>query len=392
MSSVKYFHSAMTGAPTLNGTAGTLDAVLEACLVTGFGLARVDGILVSNGIATATAGMGHSFEPDCVAALADSSEPGLNGEFTITSTTGNTFSFDATGVPDGAYTGASSAKLAPVGWEKVFTSSNVSVYRTPELSATRCFLRLDDSGTTFARAVGYEWMSDTNTGTGPFPTSAQVSGGYYWPKSTTANSSPTYWVLVGDVKGFWIYNSTSTTVAAQGVSGWLSGFGDLASRKAGDAYGCVLYGAASSGASSTPSFSNGLPYASIHSGPVDVGHIARSFTAVGGSRPVFNTSESFGAGHYSGAGSITYPNGPDNGLLLSRMLAFETTPRHLRGTVRGLLFNPQMLGSASFVTRDKLVGQGALAGRTLLALKGSAPAQTSETNITTFIDITGPWE
>jgi hypothetical protein len=33
------------------------------------------------------------------------------------------------------------------------------------------------------RASGYESMSDVNTGTGPFPTAAQVAGGGYWEKS-----------------------------------------------------------------------------------------------------------------------------------------------------------------------------------------------------------------
>lgn len=393
MSSVKYFHSAMTGAPTLNGTAGTLVAVLDACLVNGFGLTGLDSIVVRDGVARAQSSLGHPFEVDMTALITGSIVPELNGEFTVVGTTVNTFTFNTPGVADGTYTGSVTAKLAPAGWEKTFSATNVASYRSADLTTTRCFLRVDDTGTIFARAQGYESMTDASTGTGPFPTSAQVSGGYYWPKSTTANSTaPTYWVLVGDSKGFWIYNSTPTTVAAQGVSGWLSGFGDLASRKAGDAYGCVLYGATSSGASSATSATTGLPFACAQSSTSDMGHIARSFTAVGGSQPVFNTSESFGAGHYSGAGSIRYPNGPDNGLLLSRMLAFEMAPRHLRGTVRGLLFNPQLLGSASFVTRDKLVGQGALAGRTLLALKGSAPAQTLATNITTFIDITGPWE
>ena len=392
MSSVKYFHSAMTGAPTLNGTAGTLVAVLDACLVNGFGITGLDSIVVQNGVATASSSLGHPFEADTTALIVGSAVPELNGEFTVTGTTVNTFTLSTPSVVNGTYTGSVTAKLAPAGWEKAFSATNVAAYRSADLTTTRCFLRVDDSGSTTARVVGYEAMSDANTGTGAFPTSAQLSGGYYWPKSTTANSSPTYWVLVGDTKNFWLYVSTTTTVAAQGLSGWLSGFGDLASRKAGDAYGCVLYGASSSIASSTTSPTIGTPYACAQNSTADMGHIARSFTAVGGSQPVFNTSESFGAGHYSGAGPIAYPNGPDNGLLLSRMLAFETTPRHLRGTVRGLLFNPQLLGSSSFATRDKLVGQGTLAGRTLLALKGSAPAQTSATNITTFIDITGPWE
>lgn len=391
MSSVKYFHSAMTGAPTLNGTAGTLVAVLDACLVNGFGLTGLDSIVVRDGVAMAQSSLGHPFEADTTALIAGSTVPELNGEFTVTGTTVNTFTFSAPGVANGTYTGSVTAKLAPAGWEKAFSATNVAAYRSADLMTTRCFLRVDDTGSTAARAVGYENMLDANTGTGAFPTSAQLSGGYYWPKSTAANSSPTYWVLVGDSKNFWLYVSATTTVASQGLAGWVSGFGDLASRKAGDAYGCAIYGAASSTAATTTSNNIGCTYSNPQSSYTVVGYVARSYTAVGSSQPVFNSSESFDSG-YSGNGSYIYPNGPDNALLLSRMMVCELTPRTIRGTPRGLLFNPQLLGSGSFVTRDKLTGQGVLAGRTLLALKGSAPAQTSATNITTFLDITGPWE
>lgn len=390
MSSVKYFHSAMTGAPTLSGTAGTLVAVLDACLVNGFGLTGLDSIVVQNGVATANSSLGHPFEADTTALIAGSTVPELNGEFTVTGTTVNTFTFSAPGVANGTYTGSVTAKLAPAGWEKAFSATNVAAYRSADLTATRCFLRVDDTGSTTAQAVGYEDMSDANTGTGAFPTSAQLSDGYYWPKSTAANSSPTYWVLVGDAKNFWLYVSATTTVASQGISGWVTGFGDLASRKAGDAYGCAIYGASSRAATLTSSVV-GCTYSNPQSGYATVGYVARSYTAVGSAQPVFNSSESFDSG-FSGSGSYQYPNGPDNALLLSRMMVCEMSPRIIRGTPRGLLFNPQQLGTASFSTRDKLVGQGGLAGRTLLALKGSAPAQTSATNITTFIDITGPWE
>lgn len=391
MSSVKYFHSAMTGAPTLSGTPGALAAVLDACLVNGFGITGLDSIVVQNGVATASSSLGHPFEADTTALIVGSAVPELNGEFTVTGTTVNTFTFSAPSVVNGTYTGSVTAKLAPAGWEKAFSATNVAAYRSADLTTTRCFLRVDDAGSTTARVVGYEAMSDANTGTGAFPTSAQLSGGYYWPKSTTANSSPTYWVLVGDSKSFWLYNSTTPTLAAQGIAGWLSGFGDLASRKAGDAYGCVIYGAANTSAAFAESNTVGCAYSHAQSSVNTVGYVARSYTAVGSSQPVFNASESFDSG-YSGNGSYSYPNGPDNALLLSRMMVCEMSPRIIRGTPRGLLFNPQLLGSSSFTTRDKLVGQGSLAGRTLLALKGSAPAQTSATNITTFLDITGPWE
>ena len=48
MTTVKHFHSAMSGAPVLNGTAGSLIAVLDACLQDGFGLKAASGITVAS--------------------------------------------------------------------------------------------------------------------------------------------------------------------------------------------------------------------------------------------------------------------------------------------------------------------------------------------------------
>ena len=46
---VKHFDSTMTGAPTLANVAGNLLAVLDACLVDGFGLKTVDSLVVASG-------------------------------------------------------------------------------------------------------------------------------------------------------------------------------------------------------------------------------------------------------------------------------------------------------------------------------------------------------
>ena len=52
--SVKWFTSDMRGAPVVSGTAGTLIAMLDACLVTGFGVVTATSVTVSGGVATAT--------------------------------------------------------------------------------------------------------------------------------------------------------------------------------------------------------------------------------------------------------------------------------------------------------------------------------------------------
>ena len=187
---VKYYHSAMSGVATLNGTAGSLISVLDACLVTGFNLKTADSLVVAGGIATLTisAGIG-AFEVDAVALVAGATPSGLNGEKRVLSVTTNTITFAATGISDQTATGTITAKLAPAGWEKVYSGTNLAAYRSSDVSGTRMYMRVDDTGTTNARVVGYESMTDVNTGVMPFPTSLQQSGGYYWPKASAANGT-----------------------------------------------------------------------------------------------------------------------------------------------------------------------------------------------------------
>jgi hypothetical protein len=61
-------------------------------------------------------------------------------------------------------------------------------------------------------------MSDVNTGTGPFPTAAQVAGGGYWEKSGAAGSTARNWIVVGDERAFywWCVPNAATTITSQG--------------------------------------------------------------------------------------------------------------------------------------------------------------------------------
>lgn len=57
---VRYFDSTMSGAPTLQGVAGSAISVLDACLINGFGTVTVNGLVVSNNVATVTVSTGHN--------------------------------------------------------------------------------------------------------------------------------------------------------------------------------------------------------------------------------------------------------------------------------------------------------------------------------------------
>lgn len=389
---VKYFHSAQTGAPVLNGVAGSLIGVLDACLKDGFGLKTADSVVVANGIATVSISTGHSFEVDSVALVAGATPAGLNGEKTVLSATTNTFTFDATGIVDQTATGTITVKMAPAGWDKPFSGTNLAVYRSPNVLGTRNWLRVDDTATQNGRVVGYESMTDVNTGVGAFPTAAQISGGAYWPKANGANATARPWLVIADDRTFYLWVNTGTTNTF--VSGILFGFGDFRSNKSGDAYATFIAAATTDISATNTANSQTLAYVDAAGDTLLSMWVPRSYTSIGGSAQVSRKAESYNnSDTYSGnTPTIIYPNGPDNGLLLSRTLVMEAAPLCVRGVIPGLMFVPHQFGASVFATRDKISGQGSLSGRKLIAIKNDGnPSGTTITSVTSFIDITGPW-
>jgi ABC-type glutathione transport system ATPase component len=177
MTTVNYFHNLQSGAPQLDGLAGSGISVLDAALVNGWGL-QTATIVVSGGVATLTTPVPHVFELQQVAMVAGATPAGLNGRKRVLSRTSSTITFAAPGEPDGAATGAITVVLAPAGWEKVFSGTNKAVYRAPATpDGCRMYLRVDDTVGRNMRVVGYETMGDVDTGGMPFPTGTQLSGG-----------------------------------------------------------------------------------------------------------------------------------------------------------------------------------------------------------------------
>lgn len=389
MTSVKHFHSAMTGAPVLSGTAGSLIAVLDACLVNGFGLQTATSLVVARGIATLTFPSGHSFEQDAIALVAGATPSGLNGEKRILTTTTNTATFDATGISDQTATGTITAKMAPAGWVKEFSGTNLAAYRASNVESTRMYLRVDDTGTTNSRVVGYETMSDVNTGVGPFPTTTQISGGGWWPKANAANATARAWTVVADSKGLILHIHAATS--SPGIAGGIWSFGDFASLKSGDAYACVLHCTTSDQSNLGSASSQSLEWCYASTG-YGGNYLPRSFTMLGGSVAANHLAPDFvnpnASGYASQSGSPLYPNGPDNGLVLSKKVIVEVGVCR-RGTYRGMYITPQNCSTA-FSWRDKIDGHGELTGRKLMALKCGSPAATTNSGVV-FVDITGPW-
>ncbi|WP_422847636.1 hypothetical protein ACOYR4_18660 [Acidovorax sp. M14] len=380
------FDSAMTGAPVLSGSAGALRALIKACLVDGFGAGSVATLTVASGIATATFAGAHPYRVGTVSQFAGATPAGLNGQKRILTTTTNSVTFDATGIANGTATGTITHKVAAAGWQELFagTVTNVLCVKPTVVEATGCVLRIDDTGTTNARVRAYEAMTDASTGTGPTPLDSQLSGGLYWPKSSTANSTARTWYLVADERAFYL------AVASAGSDRYTLVFsGDIASLKSGDAYGYLLSGnqADQTNASTAPDGCLGYSGRTTRNGA----YVVRSHTAIGQSTSV----QRLGAHHNGGTTDVyagvagyslgSYPNGPNNGLMTG---ALELHALGIRGTLPGLLHPVQDLGSA-FASGAIVDGTDDLAGRRLMAIRTGPPA--SGTVGTVFMDMTGPW-
>lgn len=388
MTTVKFIHSAMPGAPVLSGQAGALIAVLDACLVNGFGTGTVDSLVVAGGVATVTRGAGHPFEADAIAEIAGATVTGgsVNGAQRVLSATSSAYTFAAAGIPDQTATGTITHKVAALGWAKTFSATNLAAYKPTDLAATGCLLRVDDTGTTNARVVGYESMSDVNTGAGPFPTATQISGGGFWGKSATADATARPWMLVGDSRGFYLavmwLGSTSFGTQC---------FGDFLSYKSPDPYGCALSCPNSSQLGFSPGTSQLTDLAHIHLTTTQYQYAARGVSGTGQAvsmvraafMPLFLASPEAFSGATANT-SVVYPNLADNGLYLSQMVLAEISPtRVLRGAHPGAYFCPQTIGPSVFAHRQRVTGINNLPGRTLAAVNHSTGVM--------FIDITGPW-
>lgn len=384
--SVKYFHSAMPGAPTLSGQAGTLIAVLDACLVNGFGSGTLDTLVVASNVATATRAAGHPFEVDTVVEISGASPSGLNGKHKVTAATTTTYTFETSGVSDGAATGTITHKLAALGFTKQFSGTNLAAYKSGNVEATGCLLRMDDTGTKFARCVGYETMGDINTGTGPFPTSAQQSGGYYWLKSETANATTRPWFIVGDERVFymWVHYGDGSNFSDT----YITQFGDFNSLVPSDPYGCSLNAQSTDRSGSI----NGQDCFTYATGVANILNnslaLARRWTGLGsawlGTRLLTPAQANLNslAGHSGGSGrQLSYPNAADNALYVGPYYVGDNSV--VRGTFPGAYYVPHVISSTQFSQRERIDSVGGLTGRTLLAIScNDGPI---------MFDATGPW-
>ncbi len=380
----KSFTSAMNGAPVLSGSAGALISVLDAVLVTGFGLQTATSLVVASGVATATVPVAPGALVGSVILVAGATPSSLNGEKRVTGVTSSSVSFECAQA-DTSASGSITLKVAGAGWTKLYTDTNRAAYKITPSTGTGCVLWVDDTGTTVARVRGYEAMTGITTGTGPFPSTAQFASGLWWSKSNAASAVARAWRIVADDRGFFYFVKNADT-ASEHQGGY---FGDIVPIKSNDPYACVLRANSADRSASVTAISDSLESADSSSSYPGL-YGARAANTLGGAIQNFQCpvlAVGLPLLHTSGAVGLAYPSAVDNGLMLTPLLIYSTAG--YRGYFPGLRFSPQLTNSA-FATGDAIVGSGDMAGKTVTVIKMGAPTAGAGQGVV-FIDAVSDW-
>ncbi|WP_431152542.1 hypothetical protein [Acidovorax facilis] len=378
--SVKWARSSMPGAPTLTRAAGSLIALLDALLVNGWGQQTASSVVVAGGVATATFPTDHAAAKHAVVLVdgVTGTLTALNGEQKVTAVAPNVIKW-ATAAADGAATGTITVKMAPAGFAKPFTGTNLAAYKSAHPAAHGQYLRVADTTVESARAVGYETMTAISTGTGLFPSAAQVSGGAYWGKSdATSGTTPSPWLFASDGRIFYLMVQGCFESNA-GLGHAVLAFGDLVPESpAGDPFATVLAGSPDSGWNAV-----GGNYV-IDYGAVNYAVATpRVFLGTGtSSRGCASTESRFGAS------SDPLPNPITGAIPLSRIGYKDTVAGFQRATFPGLLYciNPKAEALIANHQVVELPGGKAYAA----SFHGNQVYVSSMLNVA-MLDIIGPW-
>lgn len=312
---VRVYKSTDSSAPVLTGQAGSLIAVLDACLVNGFG----------------------------------------------------------------TQTGS--------GWSKAFTGTNIAAYRMDTAApATGSYIRVDDSGNTHARVIGYETMSSADLGDGPFPTNIQQSGGMFIRKSQSADSVQRPWMVIADTRAFYVFCfANQTAFGTTDVNDGQLFFGDIASYKNPDSYSAMIIGADNTGARNALGRTSNNGYSNLF------GHfMARPYTGLGTCVQVMKLRrgpQMFSAnGGVIGIGSSGhYPDPVTGKIVLFDFEIIESDQHVYRGKFPGL-YEPK---GGTLVGNNFAVfsGEGSLSSTTFMLI----PVYDTSNTGRAAIQISGSW-
>lgn len=367
---VKHFFSTMTGVGTMHNAAGTMITVLDQFLVDGFGTVTAASLVVSSNVATVTVNAGHNFamcgNTGPVITIAGATPSALNREWRIASVTSSTvFTFVTADIADQTATGTITATRSPAGWSKVYSGTNKAVYRAPD--GLRFYLRvLDDNSSNYhARVRGYESMSDVDTGTGPFPTDAQISGGVYFYKAQSASGQSPFF-MAADRRGFYFFSDSVRN------GDWSGGmfFTDLIADISTDNFYSHLC------AAETVTVNTKL--ATLYD--ATAGYLARSYTQLSGSTTGYRGGPKILTGSGYGSYACDYPSAALGDVLLVPVDCWESYVR------RG-----DMPGYYAPMTKTNVIPNWTILEGVVDDEPRTMVIQKTGSSMSMAFDITGPW-
>lgn len=251
------------------------------------------------------------------------------------------------------------------GWTKPYTATNKAVFYMGA-GTPRMYLDVDDSGAQEARLVGYESMSAVATGTGPFPTAAQQSGGLYMRKSSTADATARPWLLIACERALYLFVPTAqATYGATAATDMAMAFGAFPSYKSGDAYNCFINAQVATGSAGARIAQVTGAAGSSFAATSGI-FVPRAYTQIGASLAVSKIVPGTTTGTPMGAYGGAYPDPVTGGFRLARVLICEPDGSANvveRGYMPGFWGVIHNLPAAFY---DTFGGSGALAGKSFI--------------------------
>lgn len=348
----RFIHSGMAGAPAISTAVSGALSVLNAALVDGFNVTAPQSVSASGGVVTVTYLTAHNYEDKCWLRVSGAGAAALNADHQCTVPGPMTFTVAVPGIPDGPVSGSISVRVAPLGWERPFTATDVAVYRSPNVAGTRMYYQVNDSNLAFntlARIRGFETMSSATVGNDPFPTVGQSPSGV-----AVVKGSATPWAVVGDDRTVYIY--TGSIPQGSNYHGVVP-IGDFRSYKPADAYAAMV---GVSNASNGGSDIGDLTNAALH-------FVARSSNAL------VKSPQVGASGPYPGNSgrNRAYPSVVSGGLTLSRglhVLDGSGISAAIRGEWRGLMFVHEAVPATPWLVLPAVTG---VIGRVVVLASGA---------------------
>jgi hypothetical protein len=428
---VKYYDNTMEGAPQLTNAWGCMTGLLDAVLVTGFNVKTIATLTSTGGVATASITAGHGYRVGQCITVAGANESAYNGEFLVTSVTSNNVLYAITGTPASPATTGSSltVKTSPLGWEAAYTGTTKRAYRSTNVLSNKPVLRVDDTKdavytttySKYAKVTMAQGMSDIDTFVGlraPYdpllPTKNEVgtgSGGsayggwfkwYYAKKdggtsygvsdSTVPAELNRLWYIIGDDRGFYIFNQWDNQIPS--LLGAMGGhcFTDFESYRSADSFNTLLCATdayitansvlGSQGPDCQQQFvkSNDYIGKTLLADHTQIGNPIRAgFASLNTNNTVIVSGQNTG---------INWPNGPDYSLILHPVYLRQENG-HLRGKMPGMMhiFN----NNPALETGTIITGVSGYPGRKFLIVKAHTVEGGGTTMGMVAFDVTGPW-